>query len=914
MNKTLQQIIMGLVATLATLAVKELVDFGVEQQDVPFLMFPAAILISAWFGGYVAGISALAASSLTVLVYYLPFQRMLESSDYRPLWHLLVFLLEGSLACTIVGKLQRSRSSANRFYKQASDAHEKLNAWQSTFRTLIDSNIIGFMMARLDGTVIDANDAFLELVGCDLDHVRQGKLNWQAITIPEHHERDQLAVQELKKSGRTTLYEKIIHNSDGEQKHLLMGAALSETPEEMIAFILDNTESHRIRTELEDAVKTALAASQAKNDFLANVSHELRTPLNGIIGMTELAIDETQSATVEDYLLTSLESAESLLSLINQVLDFSKIESGVFELHPEPFHLHELIDQTVKTLSHRAHERGLELIEHIDRDVPKYIVGDKSRLRQVLVNLIANAIKFTESGEIFVKVSSTPMDDPCLAGIVIHVRDTGVGISPEDQKVIFEPFSQADSSYTRQYGGTGLGLAICQEIIHRMDGRIELTSTPGCGSEFSVFLTLKLDDLINTGKSSLHLHNFDTQRILIVDDNNTQLQVTEEMLCNWGAEVETATSARVALEKLRESEKAGKRYSVMLIDALMPEMNGFELLKQAEQDQIAPEHCVMMISSTDRHLYEDEVNQANLAALLPKPTSRSSLFDALVTCIHGQESLQVPSPPRIVKNKDLSLKILVAEDTQANQKVIEQILKRRGHIIDLTSNGREAVNRILTNHYDVVLMDLQMPTMDGFQAIEFIRKLEDPHHAKIPIIAVTAHALNSDRERAMKTGANDYLTKPLNAAELLDRVEKLANSSLSERTPQTKEKQMDNHSMNLTTQGSLFDDALKRMGGNQELLIDLGKMYQEDYQQRFEEIIRHLQGEKQQELKLALHSIKGLVGNFGLNWPAYQTIVRWEEYCTVSNFESIQNESQIFELQLMQLDRALDQFAEQQAG
>ncbi|QDT41678.1 Signal transduction histidine-protein kinase BarA [Gimesia alba] len=636
----------------------------------------------------------------------------------------------------------------------------------------------------------------------------------------------------------------------------------------------DITARRRREEELRKARDEAEQASRAQGEFLANVSHELRTPMNAILGMLELTLQENLTPVKRDYLETAKDSAEQLLLLVNDILDFSRLEAGRFELEPTVFNLRDLLDDVVKTLSLRGYEKGLELVCHIKKEVPKRVVGDPVRLRQILTNLAGNAIKFTEQGEVVVAlklIESSEVTQDILPGenvsLEFSVSDTGIGIAAEDQERIFSPFAQADASTTRQYSGTGLGLAICHELIGLMEGEMQLESELGRGSKFSFVIELPVaeaDEAVVI-RDKATVDELRDLPVLVVDDNYTNRFILEEMLSNWSMSPTPVPSAQHAIEQLSEASQEQKTFPLVIVDALMPETDGFMLLEQAKEEGLLDSATILMLSSADHQVFSERCHDLDISAFLEKPVSQSDLLDAIMTALKGPQ-LERESVSQI-NEASQSFKVLIAEDTPANQKVITAILNKRGHHCVIANNGREAVECLRNESFDIVLMDVQMPTMDGLQATAMIREQEEESGDHIPIIAMTAYAMRGDRDKCIAAGMDNYISKPIDAKKLLRLLERYAKEAQRKRTDSEETKQqppVPRTQVDSGKQQSVIDmqAALQRTGDDVEILNDMVNYFFEDSSNLMQEALECADKGDAEETTRAAHSLKGLCANF----------------------------------------------------
>ena len=774
-------------------------------------------------------------------------------------------------------KAQRTLRNSAEGLKQA-QAIAHLGSWEWE---LFDGNFtISEEMRRIyqlpESVTYDSLNSMIDNVAHpdDREHVEQAK---RKLTMTG--DEGEIVFRAVRRDGSVrwvSATAPVVRHAEADGTPLVMMGTVQDITERKLAedaIRQAKEEADELNWQLEEAIEHAnrmatksQVANQAKSEFLANMSHEIRTPMNGIIGMTELALDTDLNQEQREYMEIVQTSADTLLGLIDDILDFSKIEAGRLGMESIDFSLRDVVDTTIETLALRAHEKGLEIISHIKPELPDALIGDPTRLRQIIMNLGNNAVKFTHAGEIVVRVE---VDLEMERKIIIHcsVSDTGIGISHGKQESIFESFSQADGSTTRQYGGTGLGLAISKQLSEMMGGSIWVKSELGKGSTFHFTACFGIQTEHITKPVSPESMDLRDLPVLVVDDNATNRRVLEEMLINWHMRPTGVDSGQSALSTMKQVAGSGNPFHLMLLDVQMPEMDGFDVAEKVKQDPELAKTRIIILSSSGQHDDAARCQKLGISARLTKPIKQSSLLNAITKVLDTSSqkrelsSQELHSPLGQIDN---SFHILLAEDNAVNQKLAVRTLEKRGHTVVVVGDGREAIAALDRESFDLVLMDVQMPEMDGLAATAAIREKEKDTGAHIPIIAMTAHAMKGDRERCLDAGMDGYVAKPIKIAELFETIESMVSTSIEAEADTLHDDVID------------MDEVIERVDGDVELLSEMVELFLDDCPRLLSQIRESIAHHDNKLLERNAHIIKGAVGNFSAA-PAFEAAYRLEE-------------------------------------
>ena len=799
--------------------------------------------------------------------------------------------------------LARIQDRDSELEQARAELEQRVDERTAYLNALIETSPLGIVTADEEGHISVCNDAFerlfhysrSEVIGADLD----------ALIVPPEFRAEAEGFTRLRCSGKTVRAITRRRRKDGTLVDVeLYGLSLrvGNKPSGRLLLYLDITERKRAEDALRSAKEQAEEANRAKSEFLANMSHEIRTPMNGILGMTQLTLETQLNTEQREYLGMVKSSADSLLTLLNDILDFSKIEAGKLDLDLSPFALRESMGEALKALGHLAHRKGLELAWRVDADVPEWLVGDMARLRQIGVNLVANAIKFTECGEVVVSVSAKNRTPEGL-GLYFSVRDTGIGIPAEKQKLIFAAFNQADTSTTRRYGGTGLGLAISQRLVQMMGGVISVESEPGKGSAFHVTVPLRLPDETFVPPAAIEPGELRGLRVLVVDDNQTNRLILAELLSQWGMVPEQAASGIEALKLLASESHGSAPFRLALIDAEMPEMDGFALAERVKNTPEASALSMFMLSSMMQSGDIARSHEAGLAGFLTKPVQPSELLDAILGVMSSTEKMAADAEDlqsaQQTSNMGNGMRILLAEDNMVNRQLAARMLEKRGYTVVIAKNGIEALEAVEREELDLVLMDVQMPEMDGLEAIRVIRSNEKISKRHLPIISLTAHVMKGDREKCIEAGADDYIPKPIQPPNLFAAIERARGAAKGNQSAPAEAPQISD-ALNPA-------ELLEHVDGDRELLAEIVQLFEIALPTILQELRESIAKGDATEIARAAHTLKGSVANFGRQ-AAYRAVEQMEDFAKQDDMPRTAAVLDVVESELKRLQAALGPF------
>jgi len=736
------------------------------------------------------------------------------------------------------------------------------------FEALVQNNPAAIVVLDTNESVVSCNPAFSQLFGYSSDEILGKNLDSVIATEETIHEAAQFTQRALAGTFHAISQRRC---KDGTMVDVeILGVPVVVGAEKAGALGI----YHNI-TELVRARKEAEAANSAKSEFLANMSHEIRTPMNGVMGMLELALETELNPEQHDYLTTSLHSAEALLALLNDILDFSKIEAKKLELEVIDVSLRNTIEDVASTLAKRANDAGLELACLVHPDVKSALRGDPSRLRQILINLAGNALKFTQQGEVVIRAELIAESQ---THVTIHfsVQDTGIGIPPERQASIFDRFTQADGTTTRKYGGTGLGLAICKQLVEAMGGTIGVKSSAGIGSTFWFDITFEKQPPEKRGTSPLTISPVNLQglHILGVDDNETNRMILSKMAESFGSRIETVSGGTKALEALQNAQRTGDPFRVVLLDMQMPGMDGEQTTRAIKSDPLIKNVKIVILTSIGQRGDAIHMEALGCSGYLLKPVRQQMLHEALVAILGRTDQGPALVTRHILsEQKRFGLKVLLAEDNPINQKLVVILLRKAGFSVDTVDNGLQAVGKVREEPYSAVLMDVQMPEMDGFEATRRIREWEaEKQH--LPIIAMTAHAMKGDREHCLEAGMDDYISKPIEPSVLIGVLERWVQISNPEKPHRLEtEEPVPAITTFVPAQAESphpaadelpmdIEDAIERFDGDREFFIEMCGEYIQSLSVRISELQADILTHNDKDLTRHAHNLKGLSANF----------------------------------------------------
>lgn len=790
-----------------------------------------------------------------------------------------------SLRHDVTSEVELEKLSAN-LENMVNERTTELYEMNQKQKAIFDTASIGIVLVK-NRVILELNNRVCSIFGYEYDELLNQSTR---IFYANENEFDFIKKEyEPLKDGKTVSWEQLFVKKDSSEfwaRITMQAIDFADLEKGTVAIIDDISLEKQALEEIKKAKILAEESTKSKSEFLANMSHEIRTPMNAIIGMAYLALQTSLDEQQKNYIQKIDTASKNLLGIINDILDFSKIEAGKMTMEKIDFSLDDILANLSSLFMFQIEEKGLELLFDIDVKVPMALKGDALRLNQVLINLLSNAVKFTQKGEIIISIKLLSKDEQ-NAQIRFDVKDTGIGISKEHKEKLFTSFSQADSSTTRKYGGSGLGLAICKQIVELMGGTVGLESRPDEGSDFYFTIKFELQDI---QKNFLEAsNNFSNLKILVVDDNASSREILENIIKSLKFEVKALCCGKEAIKELEKANKENSPYTLVLMDWMMPEMDGIETIKKINQnDKIEKTPTFIMVTAYNKDELIQKAKDANVFGFLEKPVSPSTLYDTILKAfgkhivINANESIKNNHSFPEIKKLVQGAKILLVEDNVQNQEIATEFLQKANINIKIANNGKEAIEILENEEFDGVLMDCQMPILDGYEATRLIRKIEKLKD--LPILAMTANAMEGDREKCINSGMNDYISKPLDFNKFYETLIKWIKPKNSIIGEEQKEEIFKSDIKTLKIEGINISQALNRMAGNQKLLLNQLKRFVKSQNSFEEKILTFVKNSDLESAIIEAHTLKGLCGNIGADL-LFEKAKELESYLKENGFD-----------------------------